>query len=146
MALQGHEQTLMAQQSEEKMLLDHAQAFLSQRGRGRGRRGAGGGNGRGQFNSRGRVFTPAGRFGAQNGGNNALNKFAAGGSNISNGENNQKANTNLGQPRQNNSNTTGDGNKIVCQICGKTNHLAVDCWYMFDFSYQLGASSGPCSS
>ncbi|XP_012856951.1 PREDICTED: uncharacterized protein LOC105976216 [Erythranthe guttata] len=52
LALQGHEQSLETLRDEEKIFLEHEQAFYGQRERGRGSRG-------GRFNSRGRGFTPA---------------------------------------------------------------------------------------
>ncbi|XP_074575272.1 uncharacterized protein LOC141831767 [Curcuma longa] len=90
LALQGHEQILQIQRDEERVYVEHAQAFFGQRGRGRNNRG-----GRGSFNSKGRGFT--------------LQQ----------------------QPSSNKS--TG---KIACQICGKYNHGAIDCWHRFDYSYQ----------
>ncbi|TXG48399.1 hypothetical protein EZV62_027693 [Acer yangbiense] len=56
LALQGHEQAVLAHKEEEKTYLEHAQAYFGQRGCGRNGRG-----GRGNFNSRGRGFTSAGR-------------------------------------------------------------------------------------
>lgn len=50
LALQGHEQSIIAQREEEKQYIDHAQVFYGQRGR-----NDSGGRG---FNSRGRGFTP----------------------------------------------------------------------------------------
>ena len=32
--------------------------------------------------------------------------------------------------------TSSNGDKSTCQICGKANHVALDCWYRFDYSYQ----------
>ena len=52
---------MVAQREEERVYIEHAQAFFGQRGRGRNNRG-----GRGGFNSRGRGFTPAGRYNTQN--------------------------------------------------------------------------------
>ncbi|XP_075474740.1 uncharacterized protein LOC142505585 isoform X1 [Primulina tabacum] len=120
LALQGHEQTLSSQQEEEKTYIQHAQAFFSQRGRGKNGR-------RGRFNSRGIGFTPAGRY-----------------SNIQNTAVQQHQNTNQ-LPRNfdrppkmdiKHSNNSNDPDKVTCQICGKPNHLAIECWYRFDYSYQ----------
>ena len=44
----------------------------------------------------------------------------------------QRQGNTQGQPQQ----RSNDNGKIVCQICGKMNHLAIDCWYRFDYSYQ----------
>lgn len=112
LAPQGHEQIQNAQKEEEKSLIEHAQAFFSQRGRGRGRSGLGG---RGHFNSQGRGFTPVGRYnGPQN------NEVFVKHNHSSKGE----------KPRQINE------SKSACQICIKLNHEAVDCWYRYDYSYQ----------
>lgn len=51
LALQRHEQSLIIQKKNKKMFLNHAQAFLSQRGRGQNPKGGHG------FNSRGIGFT-----------------------------------------------------------------------------------------
>ena len=37
------------------------------------------------------------------------------------------------QQRPNNSN---NAYKFFCQICGKTNHITINYWYRFDYSYQ----------
>nr|GLL27111.1 hypothetical protein L195_g010371 [Ipomoea trifida] len=103
LALQGYEQTIASQKEEEKNYIEYNQALFSQRGRGRGRRGS--------FNSKGRGFTPAGRY------NNA-------------GSNNFKRDGTNGIVQQ------SKGDKPTCQICGKLNHIALDCWYRFDYSYQ----------
>lgn len=60
MALENHEQDLIAQEEETKNNYNQAQAFLSQRGRGRGRGG---------YNSRGRGFSGRGNNGYR--GNNS---------------------------------------------------------------------------
>ncbi|TXG67661.1 hypothetical protein EZV62_008936 [Acer yangbiense] len=131
LSLQDHEQTLTSQREEEKTYIEHNQAFFSQRGR-RGRNGRGAG-GRVQLNSRGKGFTPAGRYNTQNGGQNS-------GQQNSNQPNNnlghqQKQGTTQGQPQWRPNAPNNDG-KIVCQICGKMNHFAIDCWYRFNYSYQ----------
>ncbi|KAG8638064.1 hypothetical protein MANES_15G187901v8 [Manihot esculenta] len=105
LALQGYEQTLNTQKEEEKDHVEYNQAFVSQRGRGRANRGN-----RGGFSSRGRGFTPAGRYNANS--NNFMKEKGA------NGKQQEK------------------GDKPTCQICGKMNHTALECWYRFDYSYQ----------
>ncbi|RVW93768.1 Retrovirus-related Pol polyprotein from transposon RE1 [Vitis vinifera] len=54
LALQGHEQMIMIENEENKESINHEQAYFTQRGRGRNRGG--------RFLSKGRGFTPAGRF------------------------------------------------------------------------------------
>ena len=114
LAFQGHEQTLASHREEEKIYINHAQALFSQRGRRRNGRG-------GRFNSRGRGFTPAGRY------NNGQN-IAAQPNHTSNqqpkNQGYQPKQENQSQQHLNNSNNSG---KTICQICGKTNHLAIDC-------------------
>nr|GMD84145.1 Retrovirus-related Pol polyprotein from transposon RE1 [Ipomoea batatas] len=95
--------TIASQKEEEKNYIEYNQALFSQRGRGRGCRGS--------FNSKGRGFTPAGRY------NNA-------------GSNNFKRDGTNGIVQQ------SKGDKPTCQICGKLNHIALYCWYRFDYSYQ----------
>ncbi|WVZ57430.1 hypothetical protein U9M48_007816 [Paspalum notatum var. saurae] len=41
---------------------------------------------------------------------------------------------NFNSPRQNNQGPSND--RPLCQICGKRNHSAVDCWHRFDETYQ----------
>ncbi|CAJ2674541.1 unnamed protein product [Trifolium pratense] len=114
-ALQGHEQIQNVRKDEEKNLMEHAQAFFSQRARGRGRSARGG---RGHFNSQGRGFTPAGRYNRQQN-----NEFFFKHNRNSKGEKSRPTT----QPNESNSD---------CQICKKPNHEAVDCWYRYDYSYQ----------
>ncbi|EXC01671.1 hypothetical protein L484_002847 [Morus notabilis] len=113
LALQGHEQTLAAQKEEERVCIEHAQAFFTQHGQGRG--------GRGNFNSKGRGFTPAGRYNAQNNNSSIFRPF----------QSNPTKET-----QESESNQHQKAGKVACQICGKMNHVALDCWYMFDYSYQ----------
>lgn len=40
------------------------------------------------------------------------------------------------RPTQGGSSSGGGGNKIECQVCGRTGHDALRCWYRFDHSYQ----------
>ena len=57
---------MATQREEERVYVEHAQAFFGQRGLGRNNRG-----GRSGFNSKGRGFTTAGRYKTQNEGQNS---------------------------------------------------------------------------
>ena len=122
LALQGHKQSLTTQKEEEKILLKHAQFFFGQQGRDQNGR-----VGKRNFNSKGRGFTPIKHY---------------------NGNHNPQSNVNI--PKWSNNNTiqpkkrhqqqrptsSNNNSKVTCQICGKPNHLAIDCWYRLDYSYQ----------
>ena len=107
-ALQAHEQ--MNQEYSDSSLR-HDQAFVSQQGRGCGRNG-------GRFSSRGRGFNPAAKHNSQPRQNYQNN----------NGNKSQSSNSF-------NHNQQGKAS-INCQICGKANHSAIECWNRFDHSFQ----------
>ncbi|KAI3463824.1 hypothetical protein Pfo_020487 [Paulownia fortunei] len=81
----------------------------------------------GRFNSRGRGFTPAERY------NNNQNGVAQPNQNMNQQSNNPSRQPKLDIQQPNNSNRS---DKIICQICGKTNHLAINFWHRFDYLYQ----------
>ena len=107
MALQAYDQLNFSNNTEQDLNPRHDQAYTAQRGRGRGRNG-------GHFNSRGRGFNPAARY-SSNFHNNTNHEEQANGDNKGNGHNKTK---------------------ITCQICGKFNHSAIECWSRFDHSIQ----------
>ena len=118
LALQGHEQMIMTENEENKELINHEQAYLTQRGRWRNRGG--------RFLFRGRGFTPAGWFN-----HNATN------------DQRQNVHSSTRNPRNNFNNQLPPQQKLqkyestlICQICNKANHLALDCWNKFDYLYQ----------
>lgn len=39
-----------------------------------------------------------------------------------------------------------NSNALVCQICGKLNHTAIDCWYRMDSSFQSSPQNSPHQS
>lgn len=120
LALQGHEQSLVTKKEEEKSILEHAQAFFSRRSRN-------GQGSRGQFNSRVRGFTLGGRYNVQYGNQNK-NQHPNNSPSKS-----KEGNYFIEQQKQiPNNNVNG---KTNCQICGKANQYAIDCWYRFDYSY-----------
>ncbi|KAL9432747.1 hypothetical protein AB3S75_027714 [Citrus x aurantiifolia] len=125
LALQGHKQMLLNEKDDRKPQVNYdqafliQQAFLSQRGRGRG-------NG-GRFNSRGRGFAPAGRSG--NNGVHNKNQKAPNNNEI---KGNQSGQSSKQQQPQHEATESG---KIVCQICFKANHTALECWNRFNYAY-----------
>lgn len=125
LALQGHEQSIIAQKEEEKHYLEHAQAFLGQRGRGCNSRG-----GRG-FNSRGRGFSPTTGRGTNTEQNVNSTKPR---NTVANGSENTTRNSDGNQSAQ------SKKPKIMCQICGRNYHSAINCWYRYDYSYQADDS------
>ncbi|XP_075101859.1 uncharacterized protein LOC142177285 [Nicotiana tabacum] len=114
-SLQSHEQ-MMINESEEKDHLQphHEHTFVGQRVRGRHRGG-------GRFNSRGRGFAPAARHGNYSARPNFNDKISY----------QPKVNNYSVDPRQQKKEQV-----IICQICGKTNHSALECWNWFDHSFQ----------
>ncbi|KAL9463183.1 hypothetical protein AB3S75_001062 [Citrus x aurantiifolia] len=117
LALQGHEQMLFNEKHYRKHQVNYdqtfliQQVFLSQRGRGRGNDG--------RFNSRGRGFTPAGRSG--NNGVHNKNQKAPNNNEIKANQSGQSSKQQ--QPQH----ETTESGKIVCQICFKANHTALEC-------------------
>ena len=112
MSLKNFEQVYLA---EEKSSIDHNQAFFGQRGRGRNMRG---GRGRGH------------------GRRPSHNSFAQGRPNYNN-YNNQASNSTAPSKFNNDwKETTKQRNqgKEICQICGRTNHTAITCYYRYDYA------------
>ena len=105
MSLQNFEQVYL---TEERQPLNHNQAFFGQRGKGKGHRG-----GRGNFKGRGHnSFT-------QNRPHNNNQPLSF--------QHQSKSNNNnwKGQPSKQNT------NQVAYQICGRTNHTAVKCYYRY---------------
>ena len=107
MSLQNFEQVYLV---EETSSIDHNQAFFGQRGRGRTMRG-----GRGKGRGRG------------------SNSFSQTRPNYSN-NNNQASNSTAPSKNRPNYNIGKNQGKGDCQICGRTNHTAVTCYYRYDYA------------
>ncbi|RVW77775.1 Retrovirus-related Pol polyprotein from transposon RE2 [Vitis vinifera] len=136
LALQGHEQMIMTENEENKESINHEQSYFTQRGRGRNRGG--------RFLSRGRGFTPAGRFN-NNATSDQRQNVHSSTRNPRNIFNNQfpPQQINTRNPRNSFNNQFPPQQKLqksegtlICQICSKANHSALDCWNRFDYSYQ----------
>ncbi|GAU44375.1 hypothetical protein TSUD_243070 [Trifolium subterraneum] len=108
MSLQNFEQVYL---TEEKSDVDHNQAFFGQRGRGRNTRG-----GRGNFRGRGSYSS------MQNRPNN--NSQASNSTSLPKYNNNWR-----GSPKQQ--------SKEPCQICGRTNHIAPNCFYRYEYNTEI---------
>lgn len=115
LALKMHEQLLLVEEEEEKSnQITINQAFFSNRGRSRGR-------GR-HFSSRGRGFPHSKHTSYKNQGNFQHH------TSLSPTDSNIAGQKNTSELKQ-------DGN-VTCQICGRQNHTAMDCWNRFDHAYQ----------
>ncbi|PHT47166.1 hypothetical protein CQW23_11374 [Capsicum baccatum] len=115
--LRSIETEILNNNDEEKESMPrHDQAFISQRGRGRGRGG-------GRFNSRGRGFNPEVRYNPNSHQNSNFND-----------NKNEQITKNIHwkktSPHQHGENI------VKCQIYGKFNHTALECWNRFDHSFQ----------
>ena len=117
LALQGHEQMVMTKNEEHKDSMNHEHAYFTHRGRRRNRGG--------RFHSRGCGFTPVGRF---------LNTTGDPRQNVHTKTGNFKSNFSYQPPSQ--QKTKNSEGIVICQICNKANHSALDCWKKFDYSYQ----------
>ena len=111
LSLQNYEQFFLM---EEKQKLDHNQAFLSQRDTGRGQRGGGRFSGRGGFTQN------------QPHNQNQPQNFPS----SSHRKPNFNNNWNQRQQGQFNKENPKDG----YQICGRTNHTAIKCYYKYDYA------------
>ena len=107
MALQAHEQLNFNNTIEQDPR--HDQAYVAQRGRDYGRNG-------GKFNSHRCGFNPAARYSSRT---------------------NYNTTNHREQLNENDTNSKQDKATIICQIYGKYNHSAIECWSRFDHSIQL---------
>ena len=116
--LQGHEQMIMTKNGENKESINHEQSYLTQRGRERNREG--------RLLSRGRGFTPIRQFN-HNATSDQRQNVHPSIRNLRNSFNNQLP------PQQKLQKSEGT---LICQICNKANHSALDWSNRFDYSYQ----------
>jgi hypothetical protein len=120
-------------------------AFFGQRNGGRGRGSNRGRNQGSFFNSRGRGFAPANHASTQYGrgftprpnhssapfhNNNAV------GHSIQQKGHSSQQNFSRSNQQQSHSNSAPQ-----CQICGRAGHIAVKCWYRYDYSYDTNDNS-----